>query len=183
MKNRSSDDGVGGGRGSGMQTRISTYPTMQVHHGVNVSLVPQPLNLRERVARAARHALDTNEFLTPKQKQQLRDIERGRYPTTLLEVFVDAMAGAKNPLMFAEQIEVATLDRVAAPTLCVLDTYLTNTRFQKDGDMLQALFLTERTGARQEQLLDGLGPEEVSLRAHRQAVMRWNPTGRRIFAP
>lgn len=182
MQNRSSGDGVGGGRGSGIQARISTHPTMHVHHDVTDSLVQRTADLQELVKLCARHALDTNALLSPKQKEKLRDIERGRYPTTLLEVLADAMVGSKNPLMFAEQFERAVLDRMAAPTLCVLDTYLTNTRFQRDGDMLQALFITERTGARRDQLLDALGPEEVSLRAHRQAVMRWNPTGRRVFA-
>lgn len=181
MKKSSTGDGVGGLRADGIQPRISYQKTMHAHHDVDDSLVQRRDRLQESIAAVARHALDTNALLSPKQKEKLRDIERGRYPTTLLDTLVDAMIGARNPLILIEQLQTATLDRMAAPTLCVLDTYLENTRKQKEGDIAQALFIVERTPARRDQLLDALGPEEVTLRQHREAVMRWNPSNRRHF--
>lgn len=137
------------------------------------------------VAKVSRDALERNPNLTPKLKEKLRDAERGRWEglNKGMALLLEAMRGNANALALADAVKETTLATVAAEAVpCVLDSYITNTRAQKENDINQALFLVERTPARRDQLMDTLGPEEASLHIHKLAVLAWNPTNKRIFA-
>lgn len=162
---------------------------MPANHDVTDSLVQRSADFLEMarlvVAKAARAALAGNPNLTAKQRQKLADAERGRYGLQVIALLLESMAEAANPLAFADHVKDASLQsvvQVVAPSLCVVDTYITNTRAQKENDIAQALFLVERTPARRDQLMDTLGPEEATLHFHKLAVQAWNPTGRRTFS-
>lgn len=175
----------GGARGR--MTRISSFIPMNTNQNVTDNLVQRRADFQELanalVAKVARKALDKNPNLTPKQKEHLRDAERGRYGNKLVALLLEAMAGSGDPLAFADQVRETTLQGITDLSVpCVLGSYIDNTRAQKDADVAQALFLIERTSARRDQLADALGPEETTLHFHKLAVLGWNPTGRKVFA-
>lgn len=193
MKNSTSGNGVGGGeRGRGGIGRpISTYQPMSVIQNITDNLESRRLDFLElaklAIAKAARAALDKNTNLTPKQKEQLRDAERGKYAhgNRLVALLLEGMAEATDPMAFANAVGDSSLRGVAAavaPALCVKDTFLTNTRDQHKNDIRQVEFLLERTPAKRDAVLDTMGPEETSFQFHKMALLAWNPTGRRTFA-
>lgn len=190
MKNGTSGNGVGGGeRAGGMQPRISTYTPMSTNHGDTDSLVQRSHDFQELakaiVAASAREALERNPSLTPKQKAQLRDAERGRYGVQVIALLLECMTSAVNPTFFADRVRGATLQSVAAsiaPTICLTDALLNETRKQAVADVSQQQFHVERTTARRDQALDAVGPHIVALELYRDTALAFNPTGRRTFS-
>lgn len=193
MKNSTIGNGAGGDRQGhgGIQPRISTYEPMKVIQNVTDSLDARRLDFIElaqlAIAKGARAALDRNPNLTIKQKEQLRDAERGKcaHARQLIALLLEGMAEATDPMAFANAVGDSTLRGVTAalvPSLSVKDTFLTNTRDQHKNDVRQVEFLLERTSAKRDAVLDTMGPEETSFHFHKLALLTWNPTGLRTFA-
>lgn len=179
---KSAEDG--GARG--MTPMKPTYP-MTAHH-VATPAVATRLDLIGALQEFARYALDRSTDLTVKERQFLKDMcredahARG-YGFIALDKLVDIearMPGNQHQLEAAIRGQV--LRRMEPLNLCLLDSYLTETRNQSLADVEQAHMLVERTGPRRDATLQACVNHLEALRVFVDALHVWNPLGRRTFA-
>lgn len=172
--------------GSRIIEPILYRPGVTSHHDVTNSLEVRRTDRRQLIAECARHVLETNLLLTPKQRQAFHDLCRAdvesRYSLKLLDLLLDGMANAANPMLLSEKLRAATLQMLAAPSLCVVETWLDEARKQGAADPQHDQFIVERTGVRRDQALEFLVPHREALQTAIDALHTWTPNGRRIIA-
>jgi hypothetical protein len=171
----------GGARGR--MTRISHYPSMNVHQHDGESLAGRADEFRKLIAAIARKLEPF--AVTKEEKQAVWDAYRPTAPRLSmrqLELFCDLAARSDRPFVLEQGIQQAVIQRIAAPRpLCVNTTGVDETAAQGRGDVDRWQFHIERTPTRRDQALDSLGLHKAALGTDMLALMQWN-SGKRIFA-
>lgn len=169
--------------GGGARGPITTQPSLPMfrpaYPDVTDVRADRTLDLSALVAKCARHYLDTCPDLTPKQKQLLRDVEKGRYTFRALEQLLEIAPQARNPLALSDALRGATLHRLPEQPLCITDAWLDETRAEASANVMQTRFGVERIDTLRDATLDAVGTHLTKLQRYSDTLLRWSPNGRR----
>lgn len=175
MSNPTTHDGVGGGIPERGISTTSPMHFQPLYPDVTDSVADRRQDFKALMGRCARHMLETCPDLTLKQKQLLRDVERGRYDFKVFSQLLEIAPTSANPSLLSEEFRRQTMLRQARRPLSVIDTWLDETVKQGAADVAQSGFIVERTSCRRDMALDRLVPHFDSLRSHIDSLLLWTP--------
>lgn len=141
------------------------------------------IDLQTLMAQCARYMLEHGHDLTPKQKQLLRDVEKGRYQFKVLSQLLEiapSVNGGGNPLALSDAFRRATLVRMPEQSTSLIDATIEETIAQAALDPWQMRLLTERTPTIVDATLDRSGINLMKLQRYHDVLLR-QPSGRRHF--
>lgn len=178
--NSNSGRGNGGPVADGMSATVAerfrpAYPD------VSDSRADRAADFKDLMAKVARHYLDTCADLTPKQKQHLRDVEKGRYEFKVFSHLLEIAPLSRSPFALTDHLRGALLTRLPARSRGVKDTSLLETEAQGPQNLWQHRFDVETTPAIRDAALDATLPYRDRLNDYVDSLLTWNPTARRYL--